>query len=703
MPYDAATGDSIHVSFDTEYNSFCGACLDIRLGDEPQVCGIWRAASGDAIDLNMASEYVVPVADVLDFSFQITCYPEYGNVVLPCDEIRPYSIPAGNKIVLEIYREYVPPVGNAIHLELVDCAGDIPPVPPPPWYQIPSDISPGVAIVFGDGGDVSKRIDSPWGGSRVIEPQVSVAFGDSERIERKLDSAWKGLGQLYRKNRIVWARLLSFDHKVQAIWKNLQGKDLPIRIPYGSGVEQDDSIVSDYSCPPEKDQLRGIPFEEALERDAKLFDAPWGNPPAKDRSHETVWGPKYYEEICTRDYLPVAGDELHFDLHKDIEEVGDKDHVDVWFDSLSYDERCNQREPSGWRDAYTYTPVGLIPSGAVRRCYIMNNLVTFTRVSDQAPIQAKSISIGTDFDSFCWSLSTDLGSQEAVDLLQPTESGPVPVAIGINGHDFIVQAESWSPARVFARSVGRAGGRSLSAELAPPEAVTLTFIESNARNAQQIAAAVLEYTGWTLNWQMVDWLIPAGVFSCHEQTPLQIIKTLAEAGGGFVQSDMENKTLIVKPRFSIMPWDWETATPDIIVPEDMMTHINGEWTPRPAYNAAFVSGTVEGGISMKLTRNGTAGDVAAGLVTNPLFTATEVCLAAGKKILAESGKWMKVSCGLPVMTDPEVPGVLLPGMLVSVTGVNPWRGMVASVNVTASWQRSLVVRQAVELWRYYGD
>lgn len=690
MAYDPVIGSSILFAFDDFYLPRYGT--NLHLGNAAYV-----PRSGHAILFGFREIYTPPSGGEIYFG----AIEEESR---PCDgEPLPYVIPDGDNLVLELFNFYTAPVGNEIHLELVDCAGDVPPEPPPPWYQIPSAISSGVAIVFGDGRDVSKEIDSPWGSSRSVDPMVALSFADADAIERKLDSLWKGLGQLYRKNRLAWGRLLAYDHKVQAIWNNLDGKDLLKSCPYETAVHHDELVDVVYGYPPEKDQLRAIPFGDFPERDADLFDVPWGSPPAKDRSHETVWGPKYYQEICTRDYVPPAGNELHFNIQQDIEEVGDKDHVDVWFDSLSYDERCNQREPSGWRDAYTYTPIAIIPSGAVRRCYLMNNLVTFTRVSDQAPVQAKSISIGTDFDSFCFSLSTDLGSQDAVDLLQPTDSGPVPVAIGINGHDFVVQAESWSPARRFAGSSGQAGGRSLSAELAPPEAATLTYIETSARNAQQIAAAALEYTGWTLDWQMVDWLIPANVFSCHEQTPLQIIKTLAEAGGGFVQSDMESKTLIVKPRFSVMPWDWETATPDIIIPENMMTHINGEWTPRPAYNAAFVSGTVAGGISMKLTRSGTAGDAAAGLVTNPLFTATEVCLAAGKKILAESGKWMKVSCGLPVMTTPEVPGVLFPGMLVSVTGVNPWRGMVASVNVTASWQRSLVVRQAVELWRYYGD
>ncbi len=699
MVYVAASGDTIDFSFTDQYFPVPGDGIGFFLGDEPQVCEIWHPQLGS----NIAFSLDEPLPVSLDFTFQAVCYPEYGNIVLPCDEIKPYSVPSGSNIIFELYKSYSAPFGNIINLELVDCAGDVAPVPPPPWYQIPSSVSPGVGIVFGDASAIDKKLDSPWGGSRLIEPQVSMAFAGGEHIERALDIAWQGLGQLYRKNRIVWDRLLSYDPQVQAIWNNLEDKDLDKRCPYGTSQESDDSLELDYGHPPEKDQLREIPYEDFPERDAKLFDIRWGNPPAKDVLHATTWGPKYYKEICTRDYLPPDGNAIVFDLYKSIEEVGDQDHVDFWFDSLSYDERCNHREPSGWRDAYTYTPIEILPVGKVRRCYILNNLVTFTRISDSSPIQARSISLSTDFDSFCWSLSTDLGSQEAVDLLQPTNSGPVAVAISINGHDFVVQAESWSPKRVFARSTGNAGGRSLSAELASPEAVTITYIETSARNAQQIATDALVYTDWILDWQMVDWLIPANVFSCNDQTPIEIIKTLVEAGGGFVQSDIESKTIICKPRFAVMPWDLETATPDVIIPEDMLISLNGEWTPRPAYNAAFVSGTVSGGISMKITKDGTAGDIAAGLVTSPLFTATEVCLEHGKKIMAEGGKWVKQTCRLPVFIPPEVPGILLPGTLVAVTGVNSWKGIVASVHVAATWGRALVVRQDVELWRYYGD
>ncbi len=706
MPYDVPAGNSIHADLGGDYGAICGACLDFRLGDEPQVCEIWRPALANAVDLDLLDGYVVAAGNELDFSFQPLCYPEYGpGIILPCGEdgeIALYTAPAGNTVVIDIYGDYLAPAGNEIYLELVDCALDQPPKPPPPWYHIPSGISSGISLGFQAGTPAERAVESPWGGARQVEPSVNTRFSSGRKIERLLDAAWQGLGQLYRSNRLAWDRLLVYDPRVQAVWSNLREFDRNRNCPYGAGVSRDESTDLLWLSPPEKDQLRVIGYGELPEQDRVDFDIPWGNPPPRDRLHNTCWGPKYYEEICSRDYLPMPGNAIDLDIGKPIEEVGDKDHVDVWFEVLSYDERCKHREPSGWRDAYTYVPPPLIPWGVVKRCYVMNNLATLTRVSDSAPIQAKSLSLSCDMDSWGWQLNAGLDVGQDIALVDPSVAGPVEVEAVINGHTWRAQVDGWNNNRVFSGSGRRAVGRSLSAELAAPGATPLTYVEASQRTARQLAEDVLLNSGWTLDWQLVDWLVPGGILSVENQTPMQVLKRIAESSGGFVYTHMETATIHILPRWSAMPWEFATATPDMIIPESMIESIGSDWQPRPAYNAAFVSGTVDGGKSAKITRSGTAGDKAAGMVTEPLLTAIESLTAKGKAVLAESGDRFLVRLVMPLFTPPETPGVLLPGMLIEISGDQSWKGLVLSNSVSAVWNRALVVRQTVELVKYHG-
>jgi len=593
---------------------------------------------------------------------------------------------------------YVPPAGDAIDfIEGGSGTGT-------PWYDIPSGITPGIIIPFAVADITDKRLDAPWGGPSVINAFVSMAYADSNGLEIHLHSSWRDLLQLYKTNRAAWGRLLESDGSISSMWNNPHGYDHARRCPYGSTVAEDITTTLLWFNPPAKDQARRLKYAAMQVRDNKDFAAPWRNPPENDLLHHTLWGKKYYQEICVRNYEIPPGTGVDFNLDNAITAVGTGTHVDFWFDSLSYDRRCSQREPSGWRDAYTYGGfTDFIPTGKIKKVYVLNNLAAVTRISDNAPVEVKSVTIATDIKSWCWSLSCDVGSDLGISMLDPGAAGTTPVKIEINDFTCVCQVDGWNHGVRFIGDSRSVSGRSLSAELAAPAAAAKTYIEPSAKNARQIAEDALQYTGWSLSWLMDDWLVPAGVFSCVDNTPMQILQSIAEAGGGFVQSHPETKTVVLAPVYKSMPWEWDTATPDIIIPENMMDSIDSEWQARPPYNGVIVSGTVDGGISMGITRNGTAGDLQPGMVTDPLLTATEVCRARGKYVLAGAGNRKRRRISLPVMRSPDVPGVILPGQLVSVTGAVPWRAMVVSVAVTAAWQRALVVRQVVELEQYYGS
>lgn len=44
---------------------------------------------------------------------------------------------------------------------------------------------------------------------------------------------------------------------------------------------------------------------------------------------------------------------------------------------------------------------------------------------------------------------------------------------------------------------------------------------------------------------------------------------IAEAGGGYVQGHDTADTLIIKPHYPVVPWQWAGLTPDITLPEGL--------------------------------------------------------------------------------------------------------------------------------------
>ena len=336
----------------------------------------------------------------------------------------------------------------------------------------------------------------------------------------------------------------------------------------------------------------------------------------------------------------------------------------------------------------------------------MLNTSLLTRLPERTAIDAAAITVASDVNSFCWTLSATLTSVAALDLLRP--GAPVDVEVNINGHLLVLQVGRWNEGRQFVGGNRSVTGRSLSAALAAPSGPIITRSEANARTAHQLADAALDdITDWTIDYgSFVDWLVPGGLWSCHEKTPIQILQDIADSGHGFIQTDATAKIIRFTPRYRIMPWLWPSSTPDLIIPESMILSVDGSWEPKTQYNAAFVSGTGTGGISAKITRSGTAGDVAAPMYTNALISDTDVARAKGSGLLAASGDWGLQRIVVPVFPSPSVPGLVLPGTLLQITRRtgSPWTGQVIGVSVNSTRTRGgIIVRQNLDVERYYGD
>lgn len=325
-----------------------------------------------------------------------------------------------------------------------------------------------------------------------------------------------------------------------------------------------------------------------------------------------------------------------------------------------------------------------------RSTYIVINSVTLVRLPDNTALQAYSLSLKWDADSWSVGWSASLPAT-ALDAVMPSGIGePVELLATINGTAVRLLAESISRDRRFGDARLNVGGRGRVAWLADPYAPSVARSASAAMTSQQLAAEALTENGvsigWGLDWQIADWLVPGGVWS-HQGTMIDAVKRIAEAAGGYVLGHRTDQILHIRPRYPLLPWEWAAATPDLILPAAVASTEAISWSESPAYNRVFVAGQ-EQGRTGQITRAGTAGDILAPMVTDPLITHADAARARGGAILAAGGRKATITLRLPVL--PET-GILDLGQLIEYQdGSTARRGLVRAVSVDAAiptvWQ-----------------
>lgn len=326
----------------------------------------------------------------------------------------------------------------------------------------------------------------------------------------------------------------------------------------------------------------------------------------------------------------------------------------------------------------------------VRRVYMVINDARLRRVDGNIPLPVVGMQLTIDVDSWVWGFTATLPGNTLANL-EPAGSGaPVEVEATINGVAYRALVESISRERSFASSELRVQGRGKTALLDAPYAPSSNFTNSVNRTAQQIMGDVLTLNGvpmgWSVAWGLEDWLVPANVFS-QQGSYIAALNAIAQAAGGYIQPHASLQSLSVLPRYPTAPWTWASVTPDYELPVDVTTRESIDWVEKPRYNRVYVSGQ-QSGVLGQVTRGGTAGDLLAPMVTDPLITNAIAARQRGLSILSDTGRQANVSLRMPVLAET---GIITPGKFVRyVDGGETRMGLVRSVSVDAGmpevWQ-----------------
>lgn len=369
-----------------------------------------------------------------------------------------------------------------------------------------------------------------------------------------------------------------------------------------------------------------------------------------------------------------------------------------------YDEGvrlCLRPEPEG-KNQITIgrTCDGLIARAGVpiRRTYRMRHTLSLTRLSDGAELPVRSMTCETDTDSYCWRLNAVLAGNGAGALLAPQAPAYLPreVEAQINGHPWRFLVDSASSSRRFGREEVSITGRSRSAWLAEPYSPRTDGQELNPYTARQLAEDVLDGTGWTLVWDLVDWTISAGVLS-WDGDPIARLAQLIKPVDGALYTDPVANTITAYPRYPSPAWEWDGETADYSVPELALVELRTEPDYPAVHDGVYVQGTGTG-VRALVKIAGTAGADLADPVVDPLLcdpTGTAV-RARGIAVLSAAGPG-QILVGRTLLTADSQPGILRPGLLLGVGGI---QARARSTSISA--QRSgddIVVHQTVTLER----
>lgn len=328
--------------------------------------------------------------------------------------------------------------------------------------------------------------------------------------------------------------------------------------------------------------------------------------------------------------------------------------------------------------------VAVVP---IRRVYIVLNSITLHRLDNGAELQAHGFSMSLDYGSWTWQWSASLHHSASAHLGRDSAGDPPVVVAVVNGQAFRLRLERISRDRRFNPTRWAVSGRGLAATLSAPWAANQGFGNVLERTGRQLAEEVLTVNsaplGWALDWQLPEWLVPAGVWTM-QGSYMDALIDIAASVGGYVQPHNTADTLRFLPLYPHAPWDWSTLlTPDFEIPAAAGEVEGTEYIDKPGYNKIWIGGAGAQGVFGPAVRVGTAGDITAPQINHALITDGTAHRARGLAELSNTGAQEHVTLTMQVL--PET-GVIVPGKVVKYLGHDKdYLGIVRSTSI--NWSR----------------
>jgi len=329
-----------------------------------------------------------------------------------------------------------------------------------------------------------------------------------------------------------------------------------------------------------------------------------------------------------------------------------------------------------------------IPALPKRNWWYIVNTLTAERLDTGEKIKVMDGTYSTSRSQWCWTYSITVAHTEKKKL-QPINNQPVILKIMINGFEHHILLEDPEETRRFASVLYTYPGRSVTALNSDKYAPSRSFIQDNERTSVQLVQAELDraQSNTILDWKLIDelgWIVPVESLSYAELAPIDAIKQIVDAGGGFIYSQKASNTLTILPRYQKGYWDAMTVNDyDILLSESMVMQQNIKQNDE--YIADFNAITVvnsRNGESLKVLQRGTSGDVPLESATGPLFNLVSGASYGKNELVKANIQELHTFSDIPVSFDI---GEMLPGKTIAFNG--QWWGVIDSVSGSFSHEK----------------
>lgn len=322
-----------------------------------------------------------------------------------------------------------------------------------------------------------------------------------------------------------------------------------------------------------------------------------------------------------------------------------------------------------------------LPTKPKRNWWYIVNTLTAERLDTGEKIKVMEGTYSTSRSQWCWTYSITVAHTEK-DKLQPINSQPVILKVIINGFEHHILLEDPEETRRFASVLYTYPGRSITALNSDKYAASRSFIQDNERTSVQLVQAELDraQSNTVLDWKLIDelgWIVPIESLSYAELAPIDAIKQVVDAGGGFIYSQKAGNTLTILPRYQKGYWDAMMVDDyDILLSESLVKQQNIK--KNDEYIADFNAITVvnsRSGESLKVQQRGTSGDVPLETVTGPLFNVVSGASYGKNELVKANIQELHTFADIPVSSEI---GEMLPGKSIAFNG--QWWGVIDSVS-----------------------
>lgn len=326
-----------------------------------------------------------------------------------------------------------------------------------------------------------------------------------------------------------------------------------------------------------------------------------------------------------------------------------------------------------------------LPALQNRKWWRIVNEIEVSRLDNGQIINVIDGSYNCSRSAWAWAYSIKVPASE-INKFAPIGNQPLILKIVVNGNEHHMLVENAARSETFGKIYYTFTGRSQTALLSADYAPTRSFLQENERTSVQLVQAELDRVNSTtqLDWQLIDalgWIVESESLSYTNLSPIDVIKLIVEAGGGFIYSNKASNQINIKLKYKKTYWEPVTTEDyDRLLPISLVTQHDTSFETLDAYNAIDLINPNNGDV-VRVKRSGTAGDIKPEVVNNALFNAVSGA-SFGRAALARAGELEDHSFTLPITQEV---GEFTPGELISFDG--RWRGIVDAVSVNFSYSK----------------